>query len=162
MENDQPADASGDVPLKTLVEYFLVYLIAVVVPPSQFSRGKPQISPTVANQYLSHVSKFLLDNLFISQRDELRSDRSRDILRGLARLHPTSQIPWRLRCKIPITYPILLVIIKFIYDRFSRPMQLPLVLSVLHSPLAMPAVFDPKNIFHFVLLSHSGNKLIQS
>lgn len=98
----------------------------MVVPPFSFSRGKPKISPIVANQYLSHVSKFLLDNLFISKRDELRSDRARDILRGLVRLHPDSQIPWRLRCKIPITYSILLVIIKFIYDHFHRPAQLPL------------------------------------
>ena len=104
----------------------MVYLIEVVVPPSRFSRGKPKISPAVANQYLSHVSKFLLDNLFISKRDVLRSDRARDILRGFLRLHPDSTIPWRLRCKIPITYPILLVIIKYVNDHFSNSRQLPL------------------------------------
>ena len=57
MANDQPADASGDVPLQTLVEYFLVYLVESVIPPSSFSRGKTKISPSVAQslfEFLSH------------------------------------------------------------------------------------------------------------
>ena len=101
-------------------------MIEIVVPPSRFSSGKPKISTSVANQYLSHVSKFLLDNLFISKRDVFRSDRARDILHGFLRLHPNCTIPLRLRCKISITYPILLVIIKYIHDNFCSPLQLPL------------------------------------
>ncbi len=67
--------------------------------------------------------KFLLDNQYISCRASVRSDRSVDILKGLINLSPTSQIPLRLRCKIPVTYPILLEICSQIDLLYFRPLQ---------------------------------------
>jgi hypothetical protein len=62
------------------------------------------VMPDVANSYLSHVSRFLLDNEYILFPHELHSSRATQILRG-AKKESDSHIPARLRVKIPLTYP---------------------------------------------------------
>jgi hypothetical protein len=61
--------------------------------------------PDVANSYLSHISRFLLDNEYILFPHELRSARATQILRG-AKKESDSRIPARFRVKIPLTYPL--------------------------------------------------------
>ena len=88
------------------------------------------ISPAVANQYISHVAKFFSDNLFINKRTDLRSDRSRDMIKGFARLHSSALVPLRLRCKIPITFPILVMIIQYINNFYCLLSQLAVRLTL--------------------------------
>ena len=101
-EYGEPVDVSGDVPVSALIEYFLLYLTR-----HKSAHKKRVVCATTADQYVSHVIKWLLDNEFISARQSCRSDRSRDIIKGLMNLHPSSSIAPRLRCKIPCTYHIL-------------------------------------------------------
>jgi hypothetical protein len=74
-------------------EYFLIYLLNLPV------------IPAVANSYLSHVSRFLLDGQYIFFPHELRSNRATQILRG-AKKESDARVPARLRVKIPLTYPL--------------------------------------------------------
>ena len=113
-----------------MIEYFLIYLVLISAPASQGRKKKKPILPHIANQYVSHVIKFLLDNQYISSRALVRSDRSADILKGLINLNPSSQIPLRLRCKIPVTYPILLTICEQIDILYSRKHQYRLRLAL--------------------------------
>lgn len=105
--NNEPVDASGTVPLSVLIEYFIIYLVT-----EKSEIKKKLIAPTTANQYISHVTKFLLDNQFILHRSEVRSDRSADIIKGLSNVHSSSLVPLRLRCKIPVTYSIMLAALR--------------------------------------------------
>jgi hypothetical protein len=65
------------------------------------------VKPESANQYVSHVTRFLSENEFIAARQEVRSDRSRDIINGLFNASVTHSIALRFRCKIPCTYIIM-------------------------------------------------------
>lgn len=76
--------------LSLMGEYFVTYLLNLPVIPS------------VANSYLSHVSRFLLDGQYMLFPHELRSSRTSQILKG-AKKESDSRLPARLRVKIPLT-----------------------------------------------------------
>jgi hypothetical protein len=63
------------------------------------------VLPHVANSYMSHVSRFLLDGEYIAFPHEFRSARASQILQG-AKKESNSAVPARLRVKIPLTYPL--------------------------------------------------------
>lgn len=114
-----------------LIEYFLVYLT------EHRSALKPRlVSPRVADQYVSHVIKHLLDNQWITARASARSDRSRDIVRGLTRHHATTQIAARLRCKIPCTFHIMVEALRQSASCYATPLLAP-VRSALRAALAL-------------------------
>ena len=74
---------------------------------------RTKISPTTADQYVSHVVKWLRDHGCIESSTQVRSELSRDVIKGLVNLHPSTGIPRRLRCKIPCTYHIFAAALQF-------------------------------------------------
>jgi hypothetical protein len=107
------------------VEYFLIYLTQFRSPSK-----KVLVSARVADQYISHVIKFLLDNQWITSRAAVRSDRSRDIVRGLIRTNSSHAIASRLRCRIPCTFHIMLEALNQASLRYSIPSAGPTCLAI--------------------------------
>lgn len=113
-------DGSGEVPLSTMAEYYIAFLVDVI-----------HVTPKTASSYLSHVIHRLFCDSVIDSPQELRTARVSRILRGFDKLAPT--IPLRERVRIPCTVNIARAALTMIPSITADP----LLASALEAALAL-------------------------